>query len=307
MPDESCIFQTTLDGFELVGLRSASVEIAIIPRLGGKILSLKNLRSGREWMWRPDGGRLFANGLGDPFETSTMSGADDCLPSVAACEIAGRRIPDHGEVWSSPCEVEYLQQKGIHTRLDLNSVPARFERTISLHDHVVRIDYRLANLSDDSHPFLWAFHPLMKIEAGDELRVAVNDVSVEVATFPAARWGDRWAWPTPMPGIHLRRLDLGSQPGYAKMFATSLTSGRADVFNSLTGDRLKFSFDPAELPALGIWITRGGWNAYHHFAIEPTHAPFDSLAHAAEAKACPILKPLGVASWHVELELICDG
>jgi hypothetical protein len=306
---ESSILQTALDGFEVVGLRSACVEIAIVPRLGGKILSLKNRRSGREWMWRrPDGGRLFASRPGDPFETGTVSGADDCLPTVAACEIAGRPIPDHGEVWSRPCNVEPSRQNVLRTGLDLSSIPARFERAISLHhDHIVRIDYRLGNLSDDPHPFLWAFHPLMKIEIGDELAVPVNDVSVEVATFSGARRGDRWAWPAPTPGINLHRMDLGSQPGYAKVFATSLTSGRADVFNSITGDRLTLSFNAAKLPALGIWITRGGWRGYHHVALEPTHAPFDSLADAAEAKACPILEPRGVATWRIELELNGDG
>ena len=309
MPGESSIFQTALDGFELLGLRSTGVEIAIVPQLGGKILSLKNRGSGREWMWRrPDGRRLFASRPGDPFETGTMCGADDCLPTIAACEIAGRPIPDHGEVWSRPCEVGHPQQNSLRTRLDLSSMPARFERAISLHDdHIVRIDYRLENLSDDPHPFLWAFHPLMKIEIGDELAVPVNEVSVEVATLPGARRGDRWAWPAPTPGINLHRMDLGSQPGYAKVFATSLTSGRAAVFNSITGDRLTFSVDADELPALGIWITRGGWRGHHHAALEPTHAPFDSLADALEAKACPIVNPHGSATWRIELELNCDG
>jgi len=307
LPGESSIFQSALDGFELVGLRTDRVEIAIVPQLGAKILRLKNRCSGREWMWRREGGRFFRNRPGDPFETSTMNGADDCLPTVAACEIAGRALPDHGEVWSRPCEIDHSQQNVIRTRLDLSSLPARFERAISLRDHVVRIDYRLANLSDDSHPFLWAFHPLMKIEAGDELDVPVNDVSVESATLSGARQGDRWVWPTPVAGVELQRLNVGSPPGYAKMFATSLASGRAEVFNSITGDRLTFSFDPAELPALGIWITRGGWNGYHHFAIEPTQAPFDSLTEAAAAKACPILKPCGVTTWRIELELHCDG
>jgi galactose mutarotase-like enzyme len=257
-------------------------------------------------MWRPPGGRLFANRPGDPFETSTMSGADDCLPTVAACEIAGRRICDHGEVWSQSCKVEYSQQSVVQTQVDLSSIPARFERAISLHDHFVRIDYRLINLSNDPQPFLWAFHPLMTIETGDELRVSANEASVEATTLPGTRRGDRWAWPARMPGVELQRLDLGPRPAYAKMFAPSSTSGCAYVFNPITGDRLTFRIDPAELPALGIWVTRGGWNSYHHFALEPTHAPFDSLAEAANAKACPVLKPCGLSTWHIELELHCD-
>jgi galactose mutarotase-like enzyme len=307
LANESSIFATAVEGFDLIGLRSTCAEIAIVPQLGGKILSLKNRRSGREWMYRPDGARLFTNRPGDPFETSMMSGADDCLPTVAACELAGRRIPDHGEVWCRPCDVEQSQQNLIRTTLELNSITARFERTIALHDQLVRIDYQLENLSDDPHPFLWAFHPLMRIASGDELHVPVSDVTVETTTLAGARRGDRWAWPTPMAGVELQHLDLGPKPGYAKMFATSVTTGRASVLNPATGDRLTFRFDPAELPALGIWITRGGWRGHHHVALEPTHAPFDSLLDAVEASACPILKPRGVARWRLELDLNCDA
>src|SRR3569833_2162024 len=39
------------DGFELLLLRNATVELAVAPALGAKVISLKNLRSGRERLW----------------------------------------------------------------------------------------------------------------------------------------------------------------------------------------------------------------------------------------------------------------
>ena len=78
-------------------------------------------------------------------------------------------------------------------------------------------------------------------------------------------------------GPHGTELPTPAAPG---CFATGFADGLAEIRNRTTGDRLTIRFDPTELPALGIWITRGGWNGYHHFAIEPTHAPFDSLADA---------------------------
>jgi hypothetical protein len=61
---------------------------------------------------------------------------------------------------------------------------------------------------------------------------------------------------------------------------------------------------------MSFWTAKapdeGRWRGYNHVALEPTHAPFDSLVDAAEAKACPILKPRGVATWRIEPELNCD-
>jgi len=59
-------------GFEVYVLNSGKVELAVVPELGAKIISLKNLRTGREWMWHPSGGlKLFRNRLGDDFSRLT--------------------------------------------------------------------------------------------------------------------------------------------------------------------------------------------------------------------------------------------
>jgi hypothetical protein len=98
-------------------------------------------------------------------------------------------------------------------------------------------------------------------------------------------------------------MDLGSGDGYVKCFAFPFRSGRAAIQNDVSGDRLSFDFDAKELTALGIWITRGGWNGYHHVALEPTNAPADSLGIATADRSCPILAPHTTASWSVRLSV----
>src|SRR5882724_10779024 len=71
-------------GFDVHALSNEDVEIAVVPELGAKIISLKNLRTGREWMWHPQGGvKLFRNQSGDDFSKSPLVGADECLPTIA--------------------------------------------------------------------------------------------------------------------------------------------------------------------------------------------------------------------------------
>jgi hypothetical protein len=40
-------------GFAIHVLKNEEIEIAVVPELGARIISLMNLRTGREWMWHP--------------------------------------------------------------------------------------------------------------------------------------------------------------------------------------------------------------------------------------------------------------
>src|SRR5690606_36107320 len=92
------IQEFTIQEFAAIALRSESVEVVVLPEIGAKVYSLKNLRSGREWMWRPPEGEHFRQvSLGTPFEESSLVGADECLPTIGECKWRGRSLPSHGE------------------------------------------------------------------------------------------------------------------------------------------------------------------------------------------------------------------
>src|ERR1043166_5555814 len=56
-------------------LSTGQVRIPVVPELGARAISLKDLRTGREWLWHPDGGpKLFRNEPGDSFERSPLVG-----------------------------------------------------------------------------------------------------------------------------------------------------------------------------------------------------------------------------------------
>ena len=81
-------------GFEVYRLRNERLEIAVVPKLGAKIISLKNLRTGREWMWHPAAGRrLFRNRLGDDFSRSPSSGPTNACPPSRPARRRGASYP----------------------------------------------------------------------------------------------------------------------------------------------------------------------------------------------------------------------
>lgn len=95
----------TQQGFQTWTLANGLISLTFIPELGGKLSSLRDLRSGREWLWtnehlpyqKPTGSNSYVN--------ADTGGWDECFPTVAPCSYPlepwqGIPLPDHGELWS---------------------------------------------------------------------------------------------------------------------------------------------------------------------------------------------------------------
>jgi hypothetical protein len=278
-----------LQGFAVHVLNNGEVELVVVPELGAKIISLKNLRTGREWLWHPpEGLKLFNNQVRDDFSTSPLVGIDECFPTIEPCSWQGRELPDHGEVWSVPWQVDggAWENGVLKTKVCLRVSPFEFERTIELQGGEVRIGYQVNNLGPMEENFLWAMHPLLRLEAGDELELP--DSTRELLN------GETWvdAVTSTIPDRN-----------WAKVFARPLSEGWAAIQNKVKGDRLEFSWDAAENDTLGLWLTRGGWHGHHHLAIEPTNADDDSLAVTAGRNRCGTIAGKSSISWQLCLRV----
>ncbi len=274
-----------LQGFTVYVLNNDEVELEVVPELGAKIISLKNLRTGREWLWHPpDGPRLFRNQFRDDFSTSPLVGIDECFPTIEPCSWQGRELPDHGEVWNAPSQVDNeARENGIlKTKTCLKISPFEFERTVELHGNEIYIHYGLHNLSAIEEKFVWAMHPLLQLEAGDQLELPHSTRQL----LNGEAWVDAVTSVIP-------------EKNYAKAFACPVTESWAAVQNKAGTDRLEFVWNSSENNTLGLWLTRGGWHGHHHFAIEPTNAGNDSLAIAARQKACGVIAGKGFVSWQL--------
>ena len=98
--------QTTVSGFPAVALRSAEVEVVVVPAIGMKLTHLRRLR-GREWLWRNEQIPLALPRPGASYiEPADSGGWDDCFPTVGPSPLPGAPagappLPDHGELWSA--------------------------------------------------------------------------------------------------------------------------------------------------------------------------------------------------------------
>ena len=278
-----------MDGFTVYTLGNDDAELTVVPELGAKIISLKNRRTGREWLWHPAGGlKLFKNNLHDDFSTSPLAGVDECLPTILPCNWRGRNLPDHGEIWSTAWNVNAVAwEDGIlKTTARLKISPFELTRTIELVGNEIRLGYELNNLAKTEENFIWAIHPLLRLQAGDQLELPASTR----ALLNDAEWVDAVTSIIP-------------DKNYAKIFARPISESHAAIHNKTGDDRLEFVWDAAENNTLGLWLTRGGWHGHDHFAIEPTNAEGDCLAMAAAEKRCGTVAGNGSVSWQLCLRV----
>lgn len=278
---------TNEQGFRVLELKDDRVHLRVAPELGARVFSLRDLRTGREWMWHPPGPlKLFRNKFGDPFIESTLTGLDECLPSLSACEWKGRQIPDHGEVWALPWKVDEaaFSECKIATSVTTPLSPFSFTRMIELDGGALSFSYVLANTSSGPEEFVWTIHPLLTIEEGDRMELPGEVTELRInggSAAPQLAFGSVWKYPSPFENFHLDRLHLGeNREACVKGFTRPLREGRAAIVNDNSGDRLEFLWDTVENDTLGVWLTRGGLKGWHHVALEPTNGAPDDLAVA---------------------------
>lgn len=294
----------------LVEMKAGTLEADILPDFGGKIASLR--KRGVELLQsplRPPAPRDRQMG----FEASDASGWDECLPSVATCRIETASgavdIPDHGDVWRLPCETEQRSEREVRLTVTGGSLPLRLERTLTITETGLRVDYHLENTGEIPVPYVWAAHPLFAVEVGDTVVLPPSVAQVTVEGSAGNRLGAKGRvldWPLAESAsgerVNLSQAE-GPESGIGdKLFTAAPAEGWAALERRRVGLRARIRFDPSLTPWLGLWLCYGGWPQGQALrqqcvAFEPSTAPSDSLAEAQRGGWARMLAPQQSTQW----------
>ncbi len=315
---------TEIEGFAALAVDTGPLALTVIPALGGKIASLRDTRSGREWLWRHPRLPYRRWPHGSSYMVADTGGWDECFRSVSACAYTsppweGAAIQDHGELWSQPTDglaTDRLDGLTLTTRWRGVALPYVLTRTLTLTTGAatVHVDYRVENPSAAPIDFIWCVHPLIAIEPG-----------MRIETPPGARFHCNGTTPPgaltamndlPFP-LSLERpggeaIDLSALPGpeaavALKLWSAPLKEGWARVH--APDGALALRWDPASLPQLALWINLGAWAGdggapYYNLGLEPCIGAQDSLEDAVRLFRCfATLPPGGQRAWAYDLEL----
>jgi galactose mutarotase-like enzyme len=286
---------------ENVLIQTDRCSVAILPRFGGKIASIRI--DDKELLQAP----LVGYGPRTrtmSFETGDASGWDECLPSVAPCsvETAGgiARIPDHGDLW----RVQWSRVKSRASSRTASwqgecfSLPLTLKRTIDLAESGdiwnLQLRYQISNRGSFPVPWAWAAHPLFAVEEGDHIHLPVSIKNMRLEGSNGGRLGkagDTVSWPetelanggrSDLSAVQAATTGIGD-----KLFAGPLRVDEnwCSLERPKAGISIRLRFNSSATPYLGLWLCYGGWPERPGLkqmcvALEPSTAPVDSLAES---------------------------
>jgi hypothetical protein len=296
-------------------LRNEFLSVQFLPEFGGKITSLRSVRTGAEFILPPL--NEYAHVLpSDDFSKSDGGGFDECLPSVAPCEsIAGASsIPDHGDLWRTPWQIEPKHGE-IILHAESISRPLGLRRRATLQDETLILEYDLVNLSNEPTIWLWSAHPLFQVTSGDPILLpdGIEEIEVEYSNPGIFKKGSTVPWPiaTSLLGTTRNLSIMPKRDGTTalKFFARMGGSGWCALYRKELGQGLVLRFDPNALPFVGLWICAGAWPAegvakQYTVAIEPTTSKADSLEAAVRNQTSRTLNARQHFRWRLDLQLI---
>lgn len=282
-------------GAEAVRLTSQALSVVVLPEHGAKIASLLHVTSGREWLAQPTGD-LGPPSYGASFLDGEMCGWDELVPTIDACESpdTGAALPDHGEVWSLPWRVEQEGSGELTTSVDGRALSFRLRRRMTLEGSVLRLGYELQATGAVPLRLLWAAHPQLVCRPGTVVRLpaTVRDVLV---VYPGPAVHATW----PAAGALAADLPRGTS---RKLYVLPDAPVEAAELRDPDGTYLRFSWDSAAIPYLGIWLDHAEYSRETVAAVEPTTGFYDDLARAASSGRTTRIDPGRRLSWALQVE-----
>jgi hypothetical protein len=267
------------------------VTAVIEPERGGRIVSLTG-PDGREWLVQPaNPSRPPDRGDAD-FAASDSAGWDECAPSIDACTVAGRSVPDHGDLWTAGWTVMGASDTSLDLEVDGRSLGYRLRRRITATRNGLRFDYA-ARTCGESVPFIWAAHPQFLSPRGSSIVLAtpVGDVvDVLDPDQPSVPWSSA-----------LATVDTLPAGGCRKLYVDPATTIGAATLQHADGSALTMSWQQCRY--LGLWFDNCAYSHEPVVAIEPSLGFRDSLAWAVEHGVAPALPPGETVRWSLEVAI----
>jgi hypothetical protein len=316
------IDQIQVEGFEGIQIQTGVIVLSLLPELGGKVSSLCDSRTNREWLWRhprypykrvPHGSSYVAE--------ADTGGWDECFPSVSACLYPsepwqGVAVQDHGELWSQVPEFE-IEQHGetltLRTRWHGVALPYTFTRTITLTDRssVIRSNYDVANNADRPINFVWCIHPLLAIAPDMELHLPASARFHVAGTIPSNLLSStqNLQYPFEAPGLKFPSLPETSAERAIKIWSDPLPAEGGWATLKAHDGEFRMKWDTTLLPQIAVWMNLGAWagdggTPYYNLGVEPCIGAQDSLNDAVNLyNRFSSLPPYRQKSWWLELEL----
>ena len=289
-------------------LENDNISIECLTDHGGKLSSIFDKEKQFEFLFQNPKTNYSKAEVYSDFSLFEACGFDDTFPSIDAQEVIfdNKKIayPDHGEIWSANMKAINLRDK-IKLEYDSVILPYHYQKTISLKENGLKIDYFIKNTGDFDFPGFYTFHCLVDSKPAIEL-ITPKDCNEVKIVFPSSRFEQDECvnYPIAKNSIDLSKPTLLNKNECEKFYFTKpLKEGVIGYDYKNERVKLLISFDSKKLPYLGFWNTQGGFRSDYNFALEMSNGYYDSIDIARKNNACPILKTGEEFSFSIEFDI----
>lgn len=278
----------------LPGLRTCVVEnrllrVVILPALGAKVWQIHYKPLKADLLWNNPGLAPARQPLYASYDDTWSGGWDELFPNDEAGELAGYRLPDHGELWTGEWQVERREtadrEEAAYLRFCTPISHFLIEKSICLDPDraVVKVTYSLTNQGAERFPFLFKLHPAFAVSERHRIDFPAMTVKRE-PQFPGTleKAPDVFLWPYAAMGdttLDLRQVPHPKSGAVHFFYGTELAAGWCGVTNLANRLSAALRFDPEVFSSCWLFATHGGWRDLNVAVLEPaTGFPFNMQA-----------------------------
>lgn len=283
---------------------------AVVLNYGGKFVSVYHRELKHEFLTQPEEEAYRVSSYGSSFSEGAFCGFDDMFPTIDRCIYPvwpheGSVMPDHGEVWTVPWEVQ-AEEDGLLLQVHGIRLPYILKKRITMDRETIRIDYSAENQSPCPFSALWAAHPLLNCTENTRLLIkdAKKIINVMDSSTRLGRYGTLHPWPAAvLPDGGEYRMDkiCSREVNLCEKYYVynEIKEGSAAVIDP--SGRVTFHFPADKVPYLGVWVDEGGYAGKYHVALEPCTAPMDALDLAMKSGRAVNYAPGEKRDWYLEM------
>lgn len=283
-------------GLEVVLLQNDLLKVEILPEAGAKVWQITYMPLNAQLLWNNPQIDPTTHTVRDCYDDVWSGGWDELFPNDEEAFIAGKRYPDHGELWSGRWEAQpfaSVDEVGVKLRFRTPVSSVLIEKTITLRrgSACVFFSHRLTNEAVEPFPFLWKLHPAFAVSAAHRIDFPPMRVVREMAfsgTLETAPEQFEWPYAT----VNGQEVDLRNVPGSEQkqlhfFYGTGIQSGWCAITNAANRLSCGLRFDPQVFSCCWLFGSYGGWRDLNVAVLEPcTGYPlnFDAMMAAGREK-----------------------
>ena len=268
-----------VSGFEMIVLENSTIRATVIPSLGGRVWELLDKVRDRQWIWHREDVPLAAVSSASSYDDVWAGGWEELFPNDAPADFEGRRLPDHGEWWTTSWTVAELSD-GTEAVLRLVA-DSQVLRTSCLKEYrlgdgadTLHVSYRIESREPDALHFLFKQHLAVAITPSCELVLPGGRMTAVDPTFGNVLPGPGpFDWPLAQRAdgtlIDIRRVPARHEALREFVYVADLPDSWCGVDDRESGASIRMRFDQQQLPFVWLFLSFGGWRNCYTAVLEP--------------------------------------